>query len=239
MPPAALSAPQPLQDRRRGEPVGHLPDRGLEVAQRAAGLAAEPAIGLAHVVAARGKMLLQLVALRSREHPFVPRPSLHEGIPAAQPIGEIADGERIGFGRIVFHDDAEILQHQKARALRPRRYQQIGAVFAAREGLAAGAPDAQALPLPHREDTRAVSEQEIETRRHHDLVAPGLTAYPSVLLEIVRGGSHHVGYGIDDVAAAVTIEIDGIALERSWHELGRTERVRPRALEVLGLHIAT
>src|SRR5262245_64694684 len=86
-----------------------------------AGLAPEPAVGLAHIISARRKMLLQLVAFRAREHAFVPWPSLHEGLAAAQPIGEMADGERIGFGRVVFHDHAEILQHQEAWPLRARR----------------------------------------------------------------------------------------------------------------------
>src|SRR5262245_43794828 len=98
---SALSAAEPLQDPRRGEAVGHLPDRRLELAQRAAGFTPEPAIGLAHVIAARREVLLQLVALRPRKHAFMPRPSLHERLPAPQPIGEIADGERIGLGGIV------------------------------------------------------------------------------------------------------------------------------------------
>src|SRR4029453_3064372 len=138
-----LSAAQPLQERRRSEPVGHGPDRRLEMAQGAAGFAAEPAIGLAPIVAARRKVLLQLVALRPREHAFVPWPGLHERLPAAQPVGEMADGPRISLGRIVIYYDKEILQHQEARTLRPSRHQQIGAVVGAREGFAAGAPDAQ------------------------------------------------------------------------------------------------
>jgi hypothetical protein len=63
-----LPSAQPLQHRRRGKPVGHLYDRGLELAQRIAGPAAEPAIGLAHVVAALRQQLLQLVAFSAREH---------------------------------------------------------------------------------------------------------------------------------------------------------------------------
>src|SRR5436309_12593437 len=51
----SLAATQPLQDRARSEPVWHLSHRGLELAQRAAGSAAEAAVGLAHLVAARGQ----------------------------------------------------------------------------------------------------------------------------------------------------------------------------------------
>src|SRR6184192_701369 len=136
----ALAATQPLQDRGRSEPVWHLSHRGLELAQRAAGPAAEAAVGLAHLVAARAQVLLQLVTFLAGKDAFVPRPRLHEMLPAAQSVREMADGKRVGLGRVVFHDDAEILQHQKTRALRPRRHQQIGAVLRARECLATGAP---------------------------------------------------------------------------------------------------
>src|SRR5262249_56911709 len=94
---AYLAAAQPLQDRGRSKPVGHVTHGRLELAQRVAGPAPEPAVGLAHIIAARGKMLLQLVAFRPRKHAFVPRPSLHEGLTAAQPVGEMAEGERLGF----------------------------------------------------------------------------------------------------------------------------------------------
>src|SRR5712692_6237279 len=105
---AELPAPEPLQHRPGSKPVGHLADGRLELAQRVAGLAAEPAVRFAHIEAALGEMLLQLVALRAREHALVPRPGLRERLPAAQPVADIADGERIGLGRIVFDDRAEI-----------------------------------------------------------------------------------------------------------------------------------
>src|ERR1700730_5341972 len=99
LPPAEL-----LQHRPGGEPIRHLADRRLELAQRIAGLAAEPAVRLAHVEAALGEMLLQLVALRAGEHPLLAGPGLRERLASAQTVGEIADRERVGLGRIVFHD---------------------------------------------------------------------------------------------------------------------------------------
>src|SRR5262249_16043212 len=76
-----LPAAQPLQDRGRSEPVGHLSARGLEVAQRAAGFAAEAAVRLAHVVTARGQALLQLVTFLPPHSPFVaPRLTAHPTI---------------------------------------------------------------------------------------------------------------------------------------------------------------
>src|SRR5262245_3538303 len=208
------------------------------MAQRAAGFAAEAAVGLAHVVAAGGQALLQLVTFLPRQHAFVSRPRLHERLPAAQPVREMADGERVGLGRVVFHDDAKILQHQESWTLRTRRHQQIRAILRPREWLAAGAPDAQSLPFLHRHDARAIGEQEIEAFRHYDLVAPGLAGDPTILLEIVRGGGRHIAHRVDDVATAVAVEIHGVALERRRHELGWTERARPRTLEMFRRHIA-
>src|SRR6267142_3144465 len=56
----AVSAPaQPLQHVGRGESVRRCPDRGLERAQRVAGLAAELAVRSAAIEAALGQQLLQ------------------------------------------------------------------------------------------------------------------------------------------------------------------------------------
>src|SRR5262249_47651608 len=108
----------------------------------------------------------------------------------------------------------------------------------ARVGLAAGAADAQSLPFPHRHHARAIGEHEIEAFRHHDLVTPGLAGDPAVLLEVVRGRRDHVGYRVDNVAAAVAVEVAGVALERRPHELGRAESAGPRALEMIRLDVA-
>src|SRR5262249_51563830 len=54
---------QPLQHRPGGEAIRHRADRGLELAQRVARPAPDPPVGLAHVEAARGEVLLELVAL--------------------------------------------------------------------------------------------------------------------------------------------------------------------------------
>ena len=90
------------------------------------------------------QQLLQFVAFAPRQHPLAARPWLQERLAAAQPIRQMSDRQRIGLGRIVFHDHAEVLQHQEPRPLRARRHQQIGAVIGTRERLAAGAADARA-----------------------------------------------------------------------------------------------
>ena len=85
-----------------------------------------------------------------RQHALVARPILHERRAAAQPVGEIADGERVSFGGIVFHDDAEIRQHQERRPPRAGRNEQEGAVVAMGKRLSSGAPHAEILPFAHR-----------------------------------------------------------------------------------------
>src|SRR5262249_60943142 len=80
---------------------------------------------------------------------------------------------------------------------------------------------------------RAIREHEIEAFRHHDLVTPGLAGDPAVLLEVVGGRGDHVGYGVDDVAAAVAVEVDSVAFERGRHGLGRAGGARPRALWIV------
>ncbi|KTT91349.1 hypothetical protein NS44R_14815 [Mammaliicoccus sciuri] len=124
----SLPPPQPLQHLRCGKAVGRRPDRDLEAAQRLAGLAAELAVGRALVEATLGQQLLQFQPLGARQHPLLARPGLHEGLTAAQAIGEMADCERIGLGRVVLHDHPKILQHQEARPLGAGRRQQIGLV---------------------------------------------------------------------------------------------------------------
>jgi hypothetical protein len=52
-------------------------------------------------------------------------------------------------------------------------------------------------------------------------------------VEAIRSGTEST-----DVAAAVAVVVDREALERGRHELGRAERARPRALEMVGAHVA-
>src|SRR6185312_7054996 len=98
--PAFLASPQALEHVARGKAIGNCADRGLKIADREPGLRTEPAVRCADAEA----------ALVDREHRFVARPSLHERRAAVQPIGQMADGERVSLGWIVFHDDAEIIE---------------------------------------------------------------------------------------------------------------------------------
>ena len=94
------------------------------------------------------------------------------------------------------------------------------------------------MPFLQAELARAVRPQIVEPLRDHDLVAPGLAGDPAVHAQIVGGRGDDVGNGIDHVAPAVAVEIDRITLECRRHELRRTERARPRALEPIRPHVA-
>src|SRR5579862_6994455 len=148
--PAWLRLAQAVEHAGGGKTVRNEADRGLKIADGDAGARAEEAVGGADIETVAGELLLQLVALVEREHALVARPILHERRAAAQPVGEIADGERVSFGGIVFHDDAEILQHQERRPASAGGNEQEGAVVAMRERLVAGAPYAEILPFAHR-----------------------------------------------------------------------------------------
>src|SRR5271169_3338416 len=106
---AWLRLAQPVEHAGGGKTVRNQADRGLKIADGDAGARAKEPVGGADIKAVAGELLLQLIALVKGEHALVARPSLHERRAAAQPVGEIADGQRISFGGIVFHDDAEIL----------------------------------------------------------------------------------------------------------------------------------
>src|SRR5260370_38020527 len=120
--------PQPLQHVGGGKSVRRRPDGGLEAAQRLPGLSTELAIGGTLIEAALGQKLLQFQPLGARQHPLLPVPGLYQRRAAAQTVGELADRQRIGFRRVVFHDHPEILQHQEARPLGPGGRPQVGPV---------------------------------------------------------------------------------------------------------------
>src|SRR3954467_14690068 len=106
-----------LQNCPRGEAIRYQAHRCLELPERYPGLGAQPAIRLPNVIAAARQQLLKLITFGAREHALVPGPWLHERLAATQPVGEMSDRERVGLGRVVFHDRAEIRQHQESRTL--------------------------------------------------------------------------------------------------------------------------
>src|SRR5262245_20205392 len=122
-----LSPPaQALQHPGRGKAVRDQAGARLEVTDGGAALRAQPAVRLAHVEAAAGETLLQLQALFARQRPLLARPALGERLAAAQPVGQVPDRQGVGFGRIVFHDDAEIVEHEEAGTARAGGNEQVG-----------------------------------------------------------------------------------------------------------------
>src|SRR5579884_217746 len=233
-----LAPAQLIQQRGGGEPVGHPSDLPLELADGRAGPRAEMSVWLADVETTAGKLGLQLKPLGAGQNPLVPRPALHKGTAAAQPVGQMADRECIGFRRIVPHDDPEIVQHQETRPLDARRHEQKGLLVRLWKRLPVGPHKPGLFPLTDGHAAVTVGEAEIESRRHDDLIAPRRSGHPAIKLQIVGSGSDEVRNGIDHVPPAVPVEIDGIALECARHELSRPERARPGADQLLRLEIS-
>ena len=142
------------------KPVRNLADRRLEIANGKPGQRPDQAVGLADSKAAARQKLLHLVALVEREHALVARPGLHERRAAAHAVGKMADGKRIGFGGIVFHDDAEIFQHQESRAPRAGRQQQKRAILGTRKG-----PGRRRAPPPSSAIAARSSARELSANR--------------------------------------------------------------------------
>ena len=59
--------------------------------------------------------------------------------------------------------------------------------------------------------------------------SPALAALPAVALEIVRGGGEHVRHAVDEVAAAVAVEVDRVFVIGRRQELGLAEVAGPVA----------
>ena len=71
-----------------------------------------------------------------------------------------------------------------------------------------------------------------------DLVPPFHARNPTALAQIGGGRAERVGDGIDEVLAAVAIEIDGNPEKCRWHELGVAEGPRPGSVELGGIDVA-
>src|SRR5258708_33388482 len=69
---------QPIQDRRRGKPIGNKADLGLVLAQRRAGAAAELTVRRADIETVACQLLLQFKTLIARQHALVAGPWLHD-----------------------------------------------------------------------------------------------------------------------------------------------------------------
>src|SRR5262249_49521390 len=118
-------------------------------------------------------------------------------------------------------------------------YEQKCAVVGMRKRLAIWALNSVAFPLTNAHRTRIVGEQEVERRRHHHLVAPGPARDPTVFFQIVGRGGNDVRHRVDDIAAAISVEIHRIFLKRSRHELRRPKSAGPRSDQVIGPDVST
>ncbi len=84
--------------RTRRRPSAGWPTEAWEFRTAARVLPPKLAVGLADVEPAAGEQTCNSRRSGPRRRALMPRPSLHQGTAATQPVGEMADGERIGLG---------------------------------------------------------------------------------------------------------------------------------------------
>src|SRR5262249_2110921 len=71
-----------------------------------------------------------------------------------------------------------------------------------------------------------------------DLKTPFDTLYPAAFMQIGGGRTERVRDGIDDILAAIAIEIDGRPQKSRRHELGVAKGAGPGAVELRKIDIA-
>ena len=97
-------------------------------------------------IALRQQQLLQMQALGARQAGIVGRPGRAKRRVAGEAVGEVGDGERVGFGLIVGIDRVEVAEDEKARPLRPGRQQEAGLLVYHGRRLTGRAPSARRTP---------------------------------------------------------------------------------------------
>src|SRR4249920_4034524 len=176
--PLSLTRAQLVQDAGGGKTVRNPAAFGLEFANCSTGLKSKLTIGLADIKTVPRKQLLKFQPLRPRQNTLISRPVLCERAPAAQPVRQMPDRQGVGFSGVVFHDDAEVREHQEAGSLHAGGHQQKCMIVRSRERMAVGAPDTVTFPFADGHRSAMVGEKKIECCRYHNLVAPGLAGDP-------------------------------------------------------------
>ena len=88
----------------------------MKIGNRLFRLGPDDAIGLAiEIVAAPHEQCLHLAPVRARQARVIRRPCRDETVPAAQPVGQKRDRQRIGFRRVIGIDRIEIAGDEKGR----------------------------------------------------------------------------------------------------------------------------
>src|SRR5580693_6691655 len=90
-------------------------------------------------------------------------------------------------------------------------------------------------------DGLGVDLRRIPLQQHLEIgraFAPGLAALPAIAFEIVAGRRQHVGYAVNEIAAAVAVIVDGVFQIRRRQELGLADLASPGAAHVGRVHVA-
>ncbi|MNX63084.1 hypothetical protein D3C86_940730 [compost metagenome] len=139
----------------------------------------------------------------------------------------MGDGQCVAFRRVVGIQRIEIARYQKRRAFPARRQQQAGRRLASGQGLSVHARHALPGPCRHRTLVLAPRARRVQPGGKAHFIAPGQLWIPARALQEVGGGRQRVGHAIDQVAAAIAIEINRQPQIGRRHELRLAECARP------------
>ena len=144
------------------------------------------------------------------------------------------NGQAVAFGGVVAVDRVEVFEHQEGRAGRAGRRHEAGRSEVVGQRRSVDLAQAAHGPFADRPSAAPAFAFDVEPARQLHFETPGLAALPAGLGEEVGGGGERVGGVVHQVALAVTVAIDGEALEGGGHELCVAEGAGPRADQALG-----
>src|SRR6187401_1142068 len=114
---ASLTRAQLVQDAGGGKTVRNPAASGLKFANCSTGLKPKLTIRLADIETVPRKQLLKFQPFRPRQNTLISWPVLYERATAAQAVRQVPDRQGVSFSGVVFHDDAEVREHQEAGPL--------------------------------------------------------------------------------------------------------------------------
>ena len=100
-----------------------------------------------------------------------------------------------------------------------------------------GRNEAGLEPFPDRADNLGDALRAVEAPRRTYLIGPAQARLPALVGQLLRRRSKRVRHGIPDVAPAIAVEIDGVAVEFRRQELGEPHRAAPGAAHVGKAHL--
>src|SRR5258706_14588509 len=178
--------------------------RFLERADLPARVGADPTVNLVDGEALCAEALLDLLDILVGDLPDA-LPGALEIAATGDAVRQGADEQRIEIGQVVAPDHLVVLENQKGLAMAACGHHQVGLArrFLGRERPAEGPSHAELLPFADGAGMGRALERAVGAAGETNLVAPGLTPYPTLALQLARGRRQRVGHRLPDVLAPV------------------------------------